>query len=234
MKPAPRRTAAGMRNRQTGISVLVADPQRLVAESLGRVLRLFEDLDVVGERPLTGADAVTAILTHRPQVSLIDYRMPDLDGPEITRRARTVWPEAKIILMSWFHGPQEIENTLDSGAVGFLTKSLSVEVVAEGIRRAAAGESPVYLRELEQLFGDLSKRADRSAATLEELSVLSRRELEVLALLSLDHSVKEVAAGLKLSPATVKMYIRNMLKKTGALSAQEVLAKARSSGLIRT
>jgi len=212
----------------------VADPQRLVAESLGAVLNIYPGLAVESLYPMTGMAAVNAVVELRPKVALIDYRMADIDGPEITRRILRSWSGAKIILLSWLHGPREIEKALDAGAVGFFTKSLNVEEVAEGIRRADSGESPVYLRELENLFGVLSKRADRASTTLQELSVLSRRELDVLALLSLDQSVKEVAAGLKLSPATVKMYIRNMLRKTGTLSAQEVLAKARFCGLIRT
>ena len=215
------------------IRVLVADPQRLLGESLARVLSK-RGLDVAPEYPSSGSSAVEAATRLQPDVALVDYRMPDAEGPEIVRRIRQSCPGVKTILLSWFHGTREIEEALDSGAVGFFTRSLGVDQVAEGVRRAFGGESPVFLKELEELFGALSKRADAAAFELEQLQSLSPRELEVLTLLALDHTVQEVADEMGIRLPTVKMYIRKMLKKTGAFSTQEVLVKARLAGLIRT
>ncbi|MGH2772255.1 MAG: response regulator transcription factor [Actinomycetota bacterium] len=213
--------------------VLVADPQRLPGESLQRVLAA-RGFDVLPGCPASGEEALAALAAAQPDVAVIDFRMPNLEGPEIALRAKELGYPTKVILLSWFHGTIEIERALDAGAVGFLTKSVDVDEVAEAIVRAHAGESPVFLDKLEALFATLSKRADKAAYELQDLKSLSRRELDVLTLLSLDRSVKEVADELGLSVATVKMYIRKMLAKTGTFSTQEVLVKARLAGLIRT
>ena len=215
------------------VSVLVADPQRLVADALAAALSDYSGLAIRPERPTTGEDAVSAVIRTSPDVVLLDYRMPDMPAGDVVATIKEAVPKTKVLVLSWLHGPRDIELALDAGAAGFFTKNLTIDRVAEGILRAHGGESPVYLRELDDLFTDLSKKAGDAAYVLQRLSKLSPRENEVLMLLSLERSSKEIAGELGISPATVNMHIRNMLRKTEAFSARDVLVMARFAGLIR-
>ncbi|MGH2809898.1 MAG: response regulator transcription factor [Actinomycetota bacterium] len=216
------------------MTVLVAHPQRLLAEAMGAALNGRDGIDVLNVFPNTGDEAVENAQRLKPAVALVDFRIADPDGPETTRRLSAKTPSCKVILLSWFHGMKEIEDALDAGAVGFFTTSFSIEKVAAGIRRAAAGDSPVFLEELERHFASLSKRSEKAAKLTEQFGHFSPREMTVLYLLSMDYSIKEVAAEIQISPTTVKTYIKSMMRKTNSLSHQEILVKARFCGLLRT
>jgi len=215
------------------IRVLVADSQRLVADSLADALGHQPGLGVFEDRPATAAEAIDACVRRHPAVALIDYWMPDMEGPAATQMILAKRPEQKIILLSWFHSPGHIDSAFNAGAVGFFPKSLTLKKVAEGIRRAHGGESPVYLKELETLFKTISGRIDDSGAKFKRLEGLTKRELELIALFSLHMSADEVADELSISPTTVKAHVRHILVKTGAHSTREVVNLAISSGLIR-
>ena len=215
------------------IRVLIADSQRLVADSLAEALGNQPDLAVFADRPLTAGEAIDVCLRRHPAVALIDYWMPDMEGPAATRIILAKRPDQKVILLSWFHSPGHIESALDAGAVGFFPKSLTLVNVAEGIRRAHAGESPVFLKELESLFKTISGRIGASTTRFKRLEGLTKRELELLALFSLHLSADEVAQHLSISPTTVKAHVRHILVKTGAHSTREVVNLAIASGLIR-
>lgn len=216
------------------ISVIVADAVPLMVDALARVLSYEGDLTVFSDRPTTGLEVVEAVLSLRPDVALIDFWLPDMEGAAATRLIISRQPERKVLIMSWFHGTREMEAALDAGAAGFLPKSLNVARLADAIRRADAGESPVYLEELEEMFRRLSRRTDQVSEIWRKLEALSKRELELLALLSLNLSPKEAARRLSISPQTVKVHIRNMLEKTGAHSYIDVVNMGRACGLIRT
>jgi len=140
------------------ISLLVADTHRLFAEALGDALERFPEFSVLREFPTTGPEAVNAAYRLAPDVALIDYWMLETEGPATTRRILQEVPDCKVLLLSGFHGRDQIEMTLDSGAVGLLPKASTVETVAEAVRRAAAGDRPVFAEQLQGLVRTLDNR----------------------------------------------------------------------------
>ena len=212
----------------------MCDAVPLFSDALAEALSHRPDIDVLAPRPGRGIDAFEAAVELRPDVMLLDYWMDDMEGAAAAHLIRHRRPAAKIIITSWFHGTREIEASLDAGAVGFFPKTLSVAQVAEGILRAHAGESPVFLKELEEMFLAISKRTHQAADTWALLEGLSRRQIEIITLLSMNLTAKEVAKRLSISPQTVKVHLRNVLEKTGAHSYVDVVTMARACGLIRT
>lgn len=215
------------------VAVLVADPQLLLAEALGGMLALQPDLSVCANHPTSGYEALATAAQDKPDVVLLEYWMPDIEGPAAARMMLSAAPDLKVIVLAWFYGIEQIEKSLAAGAVGFLPKSIGVEKVIEGIRSAALGESPIFLGELDELFKKVSRKADQAASVFTRLEGLSARELQILTMLSIHLSVAEVAEKLYISPTTVKTHIRNMLKKTDARSTREIVNMAISCGLIR-
>jgi len=142
-------------------------------------------------------------------------------------------PERKIIILSWFHGTREVENSFAAGAVGFLPKSSGLDGVYEAIHRAHMGENPVFPERIKGLRAKLLERSAESVEIGRRLSDLSLREIQILSLLSAHMSGDEVARQLGISPKTVKAHIRNILGKTGAYTAREVVSMAVMCGLIR-
>lgn len=224
-----------MDNGQAGmpITFLVADAQLLFAEALARVLALYPGLSPLESYPNSGLQTLKIVSSKKPDVVLLDFWMPDMEGPSVVRQIVGQDPGARVLLLSWFHGPREIEKALDAGAVGFLPKSLSVGKVAEGVKRAFSGESPVFLSELENLSRTIGKRDDRTDFLSDRLASLSSREMEIVVNLGMDLSVKQIAEALFISPATVKNHIHNIITKVGTTSSKEVVAMARTCGLIR-
>lgn len=215
------------------ISVLVADGSRLLTESLAAALRWNFDMEVIEEFPESGPQTLEIACRFRPDVALIDFWMPDMEGAALAATLRNRVPKTKVILLSLLHSPGDIERALASGAVGFLPKSTGVDGVAEAVRRARAGENPVFAAGLKQL-GERIRQREAAAARINELfATLSPREMEVLRLFSYGWSINQVAKKLSLSPGTVKQYSHKILQRTGAETRERAIAMARYSGLIR-
>jgi DNA-binding NarL/FixJ family response regulator len=212
--------------------VLVADSQRLFAESVGVALRGTGSYDVVKNHPTSGDATLTAILTERPDVSLIDFWLSGMDAAAVTRAVLARLPRQKILVLSWLHGPGQIQAAMESGAVGFLPKSLPLGQVIDAINRAHTGESPVFGRELGRLVTALEDRGDRAAEMSGRLSTLTTRELEILRLLNDGRTLKEIAQNLEIAVGTVKNHVHKILTKTGSRSQAEALAVARKLKVI--
>jgi len=212
---------------------LIADAQLLTAQALGEAFRWQLDFQVLDAHPVNGLDTIDAVLRQKPDVAIIDYWMPDIEGRATVGRILAKQPERRLILVSNFHGAGEINSALGAGAVGFFPRSSTLQEVAEGVRRAHAGESPVYPQELDRLLERLAGRLDQTDALRERLSGLTRRELEMLALLSLHLSAPEVAGKLSISVPTARAHIRNILRKTETSSIRDVVNMAIACGLIR-
>jgi len=220
------------------ISVLVADSQFLVTQALAISLAKFQDLAVMYERSetgvsATGLEAAAAVAKAKPNVALIDYWMPVMDGPAVAQVMRGWAPEVKVLLTSWFHGPSEIQMALQAGAAGFLPKGLSVEEVAEAIRRAHAGESVVFGEELAQLSETLTARQEQSRERRERLMSLTPKEVDVLRMISYGLPTDEVRESLSISQATLSRHLQAIMAKTGAGSRIEAIAMARDEGLLQ-
>lgn len=228
------RSQKGSPARPPGASVLVADSQLLTAEALAAAVGAVNGLQALQVHPLTGAGAVQETLRLRPDILLLDYWMPDMEGAAACRLIRAHRPDQRVLLLSWFHGQREIEASLEAGAVGFLPRSLGLASVIDAIRRALAGEAPVFAEELREVLQKIKARVDPAAALWERLKSLTQRELAVLTLLSVSPSMKEVSRQLGIRPTTVKVHVRNILSKTGTTAYPDAIAMARACGLIRT
>lgn len=214
------------------IRVLVCDAQRLVAESLAGVLASGGEFLVHERFPDTGVGTVAAVEDLRPGVVVVDHWLSGMSAPAVIRAVAARSPSTKIVVLSWFHGPEHIREALAAGAAAFLPKSVGVDRVDEAIRRAHAGESPVFKEELESLVGTIESRAAHGEVMAERLASLTVRELEILRLLGAGLDARDIASRLYISLGTVRNHIQRLLTKTGTQSQVRLLAVARDHGVI--
>ncbi|MGH2810738.1 MAG: response regulator, partial [Actinomycetota bacterium] len=137
------------------IRVLVADAHRMFAEGVAGSLRAQSDLAVFEDYPTSGPEAVETVRKRRPNVAVIDYWMPEMEGPAIAAALAARAPGVKVILLSSLVAAGNIQSAIKSGAAGFLPKSATVEQLAEAIRSAHAGGEPVLARQLQKMVDRL-------------------------------------------------------------------------------
>jgi len=212
---------------------LIADSQRLLADALGIALALQPDIDAIPEYPGGGPETIDSVLLFRPDVALLDQWLIGMDGPAVARSILERVPKCKLIIMSWFYRSDHVQSAFDAGAVGFLPKSLEVVQLADAIRRAQAGESPVYGKELEGLVKNIEKRDQTAHEAHRKLVSLAPQEMRILILLSLGLTAEDVSDRLSIGLGTVRNYIQKILKKTGAHSQMEAIAMAQQYGMIQ-
>jgi DNA-binding NarL/FixJ family response regulator len=218
---------------QSAPRVVIADDQTLVRTGFGMILR-GAGITVVAEAA-DGAQAVTAVLKHRPDVVLMDIRMPDMDGLEATRRIMAAQPGhgCRIIILTTFDLDQYVYTALTAGASGFLLKDVSPEHLVAAVRLVRSGDAllaPSITRRLVERFAQQS--SGRPAAH-GDLSELTPRELEVLRLLARGLSNAELAELLTLSEATVKTHVARILAKLQLRDRVQAVVLAYETGLAR-
>ncbi len=214
------------------IRVLLVDDQALFREGLHTLLSLHADIDVVGEAG-NGQEALAAAAALRPDVVLMDLRMPVLDGVAATRRLRESGHPARVIVLTTFDDDDTVFDGLRAGAVGYLLKDVSSDKLVEAIRAAARGESflqPSIAAKVLAEFNRLEARPAAAAAGLVE--PLSEREMEILARVAAGDSNKEIAAALYITEGTVKNHVTNILGKLGVRDRTQAALRARELGLI--
>ena len=190
------------------IRVLVVDDERMVCAHLRTILAAAADLDVVGEA-YDGADAVEATVRLRPDVVLMDLRMPGLDGLAAIERIVTLPAPPRIVALTTFQLDEYVLRALRAGAVGFLLKSTSPEDLVDLVRVAAAGHTVLSSEATRRL---VASTTDRQRAR-DLISSLTDREVEVLRCLGAGRSNQQIARRLHLSEATVKGYVSRLLVK---------------------
>jgi len=213
------------------ISLLLVDDQRLMRDGLRTILELEGDLHVVAEAE-DGAGGLDAYEEHRPDVVLMDIRMPGMDGVEATRRMIERWPEARVIILTTFDDDEYIFEGLRAGALGYLLKDVSGNELAEAIRKVAAGGAliePSVARKVIAEFARLEPATRSVNVGLPE--PLSEREIEILKLLAQGLSNKEIAKQLFLAEGTVKNYVSNVLSKLGVTDRTQAALRARELNL---
>ncbi len=214
------------------IRLLLVDDQALFREGLHTLLSLHEDLEVVGEAG-NGLEALAAADALRPDVVLMDLRMPVLDGVAATRRLLAAHPTTRVIVVTTFDDDELVFDGLRAGAVGYLLKDVSSDKLVEAIRAAARGESFLQPSIAAKVLAEFN-RLERSAAppppppALAE--PLSERELEILRLLAAGDSNKEIAAALYITEGTVKNHVTNILGKLDARDRTQAALRARELG----
>ena len=187
------------------IRVLLADDHGLVRDGLGRLLASVPDIDVVAAAA-NGAEAVQLAKEHRPDVILMDLRMPGMDGSEATRRLLEDDPAAQVVILTSFSERDEILTALDAGAIGYLLKDAEPDELIRGVRAAAHGESPLAPKAARELLGSRSSPPP---------SQLTDRELEVLRLVTRGLPNKLIARELGISEKTVKAHLTTVFQRIG-------------------
>ena len=213
------------------IRVLLADDQRLVRSGFRMILRADPGLEVVGEAG-DGVEAVTLARELRPDVVLMDVRMPRVDGIEATRRVLREPEPPRVLVLTTFDLDEYVYAALRAGASGFLLKDAPEEQLTAAIRVAADGGalfSPGVTRRLIERFA-AQEPGSASPPRLEELTA---RELEVLRLVARGLSNAEIAAALVVSDHTVKTHVARILSKLGLRDRTQAVIAAYESGLVR-
>jgi DNA-binding NarL/FixJ family response regulator len=216
------------------IRVLLADDQALFREGLNTLVSLYDDIEVVGEAA-NGEEALAAASSLRPDVVLMDLRMPVLDGVGATRRLKETYPHIRVIILTTFDDDEFVFDGLRAGAVGYLLKDVSSDKLIEAIRAAAHGESflqPSIAAKVVAEFNRLEQLAGQSRPQADLVEPLSERELEILRLVATGDSNKEIAARLYITEGTVKNHVTNILGKLGVRDRTQAALRARELNLL--
>jgi DNA-binding NarL/FixJ family response regulator len=215
-------------------SVLIADDQTLVRHGFRMILEIEDDIDVVGEAA-NGDEAVVKARDLRPDVVLMDVRMPGTDGILATQRI-TADPDctSKVVMLTTFDMDEYVYEALQAGASGFLLKDVQAELLVAGIRAVQAGESllaPTVTRRMIESFLQRPRAGDPEAHRA--LETLTQRERETLALLARGLTNAEIATELFVSETTVKTHVGRVLTKLGLRDRVQAVIYAYETGLVR-
>jgi DNA-binding NarL/FixJ family response regulator len=204
------------------IGILLVDDDQLMRAGLRLIVQQAPDLTVVSEAA-DGREAVAAARRDRPQVVVMDVRMPVLDGIEATRRLAEQAPAASVLVLTSFSDRRRITGALDAGAVGYLLKDAAAEEVVRGIRAAAQGGSPLDPRAARSLL--------EAKAAPDPLDTLSAREREVLGLLLEGLPNKLIARRLQISEKTVKTHLTRVFRALGVTDRVQAVLWAERHGV---
>ncbi len=203
----------------TTIRVLSVDDHDLVRKGLAAILSTETDLSLVAEAN-SGAEAVRLFRQHRPDVTLMDLRLPDQSGEETTRQIRAQFPDARIIALTSYDGDQDIYRALEAGVRGYLLKEMVHSEVVRAIRIVHSGKRFIPHEVSQQLSGFFPEVA------------LTPREVEVLSLVARGLGNKEVGDVLGTAPGTVKAHVQSILSKLNAKDRTHAVTIALSRGII--
>ena len=204
----------------TPLKVMLVDDHYLVRVGLASVIAVENDM-VVHAEAASGEQAVAMFRTHRPDVTLMDLRLPGMGGTETVTAIRRDYPDARFVMLSTYVCDEEIYGALQAGAMAYLVKSVQREELTTAIRKAAAGQRHIPAEVAARL-------ADRVAG-----SQLSSREIEVLRLLVSGRRNREVAAALEITEGTVKLHVSSILAKLGADDRTEAVTIALQRGIVQ-
>jgi len=202
------------------IRILIADDHSVVREGLVSLVKRKSDMVIVAEAS-NGREAVELWKEHRPDVTLLDLRMPELNGVGAIKEIRELDGNAQIVVLTTYDGDEDIYRAIKAGAKAYLLKDTARDALVDTVRRVHAGET--YLPP--QLAAKLAERVSGEA--------LSPREIEVLQRMAIGKSNKEIGAELFISEGTVKTHIKSIFSKLDVVSRTEAVATANRRGLIQ-
>jgi len=214
----------------TPIRIVVADDQPLVRTGLRMVLSDVEDITIVGEAA-DGGEAIALAAKERPDVVLMDVRMPGVDGIEATRAVTATDDPPRVLVLTTFDLDEIVYDALRAGASGFLLKDAPEERLVTAIRVVAEGGSLFAPAVTQRLIEEFSRRPRRT--TPASLSTLTERETEVLTLVARGLSNNEIATELFVSENTVKTHVARVLMKLGLRDRVQAVVLAYESGLVQ-
>jgi DNA-binding NarL/FixJ family response regulator len=211
--------------------VVVADDQELVRTGLQLVLEA-RGCEVVGTAG-DGREAIEAVRRTRPDVTLMDIRMPVLDGIAATRQLTAAGAPTRVLVLTTYDLDRYVYDALAAGAAGFLLKATPPDRLVEGIRTVCAGESLLAPSVTRRLIEEYLRHPPPSDQRPGPVSALTEREREVLVLMARGLANDEIAAELVVSPATVKTHVNRVLTKLGVVSRVQAVVLAYETGLVR-
>jgi two-component system NarL family response regulator len=198
---------------------MVIDDQAVVRQGFVALINTVSDMAVVAEGT-NGLQAIDLYRLHRPDVTLMDLRMPELGGVEAITAIRKEFPDARLIVLTTYDGDEDIYRSLQAGAQGYLLKDMFFEELEEAIRKVHGGSRRIPAQVAERL-------AERMGS-----SDLTGRETEVLEHIVAGHSNKTIASQLNITEATVKSHINNILSKLGVSDRTQAATTALQRGLV--
>ena len=215
------------------IRVLLADDQALVRAGFRVLLDSAPDVEVVGEAA-NGEQAIVLAREQRPDVVLMDIRMPGLDGLEATRRivADTGLAAVRVLILTTFEVDEYVFEALRAGASGFVLKDIEPAELLQAVRVVARGDALLSPTVTRRLIAEFAGRPEQRRVAAADLNVLTEREREVMALAAAGSSNDEIAAELHVSPATAKTHVSRAMAKLGARDRAQLVVIAYETGLV--
>lgn len=213
------------------VRVLVAEDQQLVRSGIVTMLNAGGDFDVVAEAA-DGQQAVSEARRTRPDVALLDIRMPIMDGIEATRRIAAELPATRVLVLTTFGSDDHVFSALAAGAQGFLLKDVRPEQLLEAVSAVARGEGRLDLSVTGVVVQHFRQHTPRPSARTAQ-PALTAREQEVLTLLARGMNNAEIAEELAVAPGTVKTHVATVLSKLGARDRLQAVIAAFETGLVR-
>jgi DNA-binding NarL/FixJ family response regulator len=202
------------------IRILAVDDHPLLREGVAAMIKSQGDMELVAEAS-TAKEGLEQFRRHRPDITLMDLRLPDMNGVDAIAAIRTEFPDARIIVLTTFEGDVEIQRALQAGARGYLLKSMPPKELLEGVRQVHAGKKRIPPEIVAQLAEHLSDER------------LTAREVEVLRQVAGGNRNRDIAEHLFISEETVKVHVKHVMEKLGASDRTEAVAIAIRRGIIQ-
>ncbi|NUW42086.1 response regulator [Nonomuraea rhodomycinica] len=216
---------------EAAVRVVLADDQPLVRAGLRTVIDGTAEAHVVGEAG-TGAQAVRLARELRPDVVLMDIRMPGMDGIEATQMITSGLPGTRVVILTTFDDDDNVYAALRAGASGFLVKDMALDDILTAVRVVAAGDALIAPGVTRRLIEEFAARPAAAVQRPRELTAVTEREREVLTLVGRGLSNAEIAASLHISPGTAKAHVASLLAKLGARDRVQLVIAAYDAGLV--